>query len=203
MLGYILGLGDRHGENILLDTESGCVVHVDFDCLFGKGMLLERPETVPFRLTQNCVSALGITGIEGVFRKSCELCMEVLRDRANQQTLLSVLHVFIADPLIEWTSKPQKPQLQMGEEPKGIQQARTTIGDVERKLNGMLNVGAVVRLKAPDTESVLSKEERGKGLLGRDRGVGLSVAGQVDELLKAAMCKRNLSEMYVGWQPWL
>jgi len=203
MLGYILGLGDRHGENILLDTESGRVVHVDFDCLFGKGMLLERPETVPFRLTQNCVSALGITGVEGVFRKSCELCMEVLRDRANQQTLLSVLHVFIADPLIEWTSKPQKAQLQDGEEPRGIQQARSTIGDVERKLNGMLNVGAVVKLRAPDKESVLSPEERGKGLLGRDRGVGLSVAGQVDELLKAAMCKRNLSEMYVGWQPWL
>jgi len=200
MLGYILGLGDRHGENILLDTESGRLVHVDFDCLFGKGMLLERPETVPFRLTQNCVAAMGITGIEGVFRKSCELCMEVLRDRANQQTLLSVLHVFIADPLIEWTSRQQKDRDEEG----GIQKARTTIGDVEKKLNGMLNVGAVVRLKAPgDGESVLSPEERGRGLLGRDRGVGLSVAGQVDELLKAAMCKRNLSEMYVGWQPWL
>ena len=34
--------------------------------------------------------------------------------------------------------------------------------------------------------------------LGRDRGVGLSVKGQVDELIKAATCKRNLSEMYVG-----
>jgi len=203
MLGYIVGLGDRHGENILLDTESGRMVHVDFDCLFGKGMLLERPETVPFRLTQNCVAAMGITGIEGVFRKSCELCMEVLRDKANQQTLLSVLHVFIADPLIEWTSRPQKDKDRHDEE-RGIQQARTTIGDVEKKLNGMLNVGAVVRLKAHnDGESVLSLEERGRGLLGRDRGVGLSVAGQVDELLRAAMCKRNLSEMYVGWQPWL
>nr|QDO16365.1 serine/threonine-protein kinase ATR [Lingulodinium polyedra] len=201
MLGYILGLGDRHGENILLDTESGRMVHVDFDCLFGKGMLLERPETVPFRLTQNCVAAMGVTGIEGVFRRSCELCMEVLRDRANQQTLLSVLHVFIADPLIEWTSRPHKDR---HDEERGIQQARSTIGDVEKKLNGMLNVGAVVGPGAQhDGESVLSPEERGRGLLGRDRGVGLSVAGQVDELLKAAMCKRNLSEMYVGWQPWL
>eukprot|EP00421_Protoceratium_reticulatum_P022650 CAMPEP_0168396544 /NCGR_PEP_ID=MMETSP0228-20121227/20605_1 /TAXON_ID=133427 /ORGANISM="Protoceratium reticulatum, Strain CCCM 535 (=CCMP 1889)" /LENGTH=712 /DNA_ID=CAMNT_0008409993 /DNA_START=54 /DNA_END=2189 /DNA_ORIENTATION=+ len=196
MLGYILGLGDRHGENILLDTESGRLVHVDFDCLFGKGMLLERPETVPFRLTQNCVAALGVTGVEGVFRRACELCMDVLRDRANQQTLLSVLHVFIADPLIEWTARTQKAA---GEEDRGIQQARSTISDVERKLNGMLNVGAVVEARAGDGESVLSPEERGRGLLGRDRGVGLSVAGQVDELLKAATCKRNLSEMYVGW----
>ena len=29
-------LGDRHLENILLDTVSGDVVHVDFDCLFEK-----------------------------------------------------------------------------------------------------------------------------------------------------------------------
>merc|ERR1712003_189115 len=121
-------------------------------------MLLERPETVPFRLTQNCVAAMGITGVEGVFRKSCELMMAVLRDRANQQTLLSVLHCFIADPLIECTSRPQKDSRH--DEERGIQQARTTIGDVEKKLNGMLNVGAVVKLRAQnESESVLSPEE--------------------------------------------
>jgi serine/threonine-protein kinase ATR len=202
MLGYIVGLGDRHGENILIDTESGRMVQVDFDCLFGKGMLLEKPETVPFRLTQNCVAAMGVTGIEGVFRNCCELVMEVLRDRANQQTLLSVLHAFVADPLIEFAGKTA-PKGERHDEQR-TQQARTTIGDVEKKLNGMVNVGAVVRPRVyKDQESVLSAEERGRGLLGRDRGVGLSVAGQVDELLKAAMCKRNLSEMYVGWQPWM
>ncbi|CAE8687722.1 unnamed protein product [Polarella glacialis] len=208
MLGYIVGLGDRHGENILMDTESGRCVHVDFDCLFGKGMMLERPEMVPFRLTQNCVAAMGITGVEGVFRSSCELVMEVLRDRANTQTLLSVLHVFVADPLIEITQRrPDLPQ--SGPEKLDehrVQQARTTIAEVEKKLNGMLNCGAVIQPRSgvQDTgESVLSKDERARGLLGRDRGVGLSVKGQVDELLAAAMCKRNLSEMYVGWQPWL
>jgi len=29
-------LGDRHCENILLDTNTGDVVHVDFNCLFDK-----------------------------------------------------------------------------------------------------------------------------------------------------------------------
>lgn len=37
MVGYILGLGDRHGENILFDTTNGDTVHVDFNCLFNKG----------------------------------------------------------------------------------------------------------------------------------------------------------------------
>ena len=30
MVGYILGLGDRHAENILFDASSGQAVHVDF-----------------------------------------------------------------------------------------------------------------------------------------------------------------------------
>lgn len=38
--GYILGLGDRHGENILLDATCGDVVHVDFNCLFNKGIII-------------------------------------------------------------------------------------------------------------------------------------------------------------------
>ena len=60
MVGHIVGLGDRHGENILFDGHTGDCVHVDFSCLFDKGLALEKPELVPFRLTQvsssTCVS---------------------------------------------------------------------------------------------------------------------------------------------------
>jgi phosphatidylinositol kinase/protein kinase (PI-3 family) len=65
MVGFILGLGDRHCENILMDNNTGDLVHVDFNCLFEKGKSLETPERVPFRLTQNIVDALGVTGVEG------------------------------------------------------------------------------------------------------------------------------------------
>lgn len=36
MVGHITGLGDRHGENILVDATSGDVVQIDFACLFDK-----------------------------------------------------------------------------------------------------------------------------------------------------------------------
>ena len=39
MVGYILGLGDRHGENILFDATNGDCVHVDFNCLFNKASI--------------------------------------------------------------------------------------------------------------------------------------------------------------------
>ena len=51
-VGHVLGLGDRHLDNILLDLASGQVVHIDFNLSFDKGALLRVPEVVPFRLTQ-------------------------------------------------------------------------------------------------------------------------------------------------------
>ncbi|KRX75039.1 Serine/threonine-protein kinase smg-1 [Trichinella sp. T6] len=40
------------------------VVNIDYNVCFEKGKLLRVPETVPFRLTQNIVNALGISGVE-------------------------------------------------------------------------------------------------------------------------------------------
>uniref|UniRef100_V9IJ60 Serine/threonine-protein kinase atr n=1 Tax=Apis cerana TaxID=7461 RepID=V9IJ60_APICE len=103
MVGYILGLGDRHGENILFDSKCGDCVHVDFNCLFNRGELFEWPERVPFRLTHNMVDAMGPLKIEGPFRRACEITMRVLRQQSS--TLLSVLTPFVYDPLVSWNKK--------------------------------------------------------------------------------------------------
>lgn len=66
---YVSGLGDRHGENILFDSTNGDTMHVDFNCLFNKGLAFEYPERVPFRMTHNMVKAMGPTGVEGMFRQ--------------------------------------------------------------------------------------------------------------------------------------
>eukprot|EP00834_Sanchytrium_tribonematis_P000955 NODE_20_length_44879_cov_0.624654.p2 type:complete len:1242 gc:universal NODE_20_length_44879_cov_0.624654:10689-14414(+) len=100
MVGYAIGLGDRHCENVLIDVTTGDIVHVDFNCLFEKGKRLSIPEVVPFRLTQNIVRNMGITGIEGPFRKACEITLEILR---KQYYLLdNLLESFLNDPLMEW-----------------------------------------------------------------------------------------------------
>jgi serine/threonine-protein kinase ATR len=100
MVGYVLGLGDRHLENILLRTVDGECVHVDFDCLFNRGAALEKPERVPFRLTQNIVDGFGITSYNGVFRRSCEVVLKTLRD--NREMLMTAMHAFLHDPLANW-----------------------------------------------------------------------------------------------------
>lgn len=40
---YMIGLGDRHNDNILIQ-KNGAVSHIDFDCIFEKGTILPIPE---------------------------------------------------------------------------------------------------------------------------------------------------------------
>ena len=60
--GYIIGLGDRHSHNILLDRKTAEVVHIDLGIAFEQGRFLNTPELVPFRLTSNIVDGMGATG---------------------------------------------------------------------------------------------------------------------------------------------
>ncbi|ROW10526.1 hypothetical protein VMCG_01626 [Cytospora schulzeri] len=99
MVGTILGLGDRHGENVLLQEGNGGVFHVDFNCLFDKGLTFAQPERVPFRLTHNMVAAMGIYGYEGPFRQCSELTLSILRQQ--EETLMTILEAFIYDPTLD------------------------------------------------------------------------------------------------------
>ena len=56
-------------------------------------------EKVPFRLTQNVIDGFGITGIEGVYRRCCEVTLRILRE--NKNSLISVLESFVHDPLLD------------------------------------------------------------------------------------------------------
>lgn len=56
---YILGIGDRHLENWLLDQTDGSVLGIDFGLAFGVGTSqLGVPELIPVRLTQQFTSLL-------------------------------------------------------------------------------------------------------------------------------------------------
>jgi len=102
---HALGLGDRHGENVLLE-QSGGVFHVDFNCLFDKGLTFDKPELVPFRLTHNMVDALGAYGVEGPFRRSAHHAMRVMR--AQEDALLTIIETFVYDPTTDFVGPPRK-----------------------------------------------------------------------------------------------
>lgn len=68
---------------------------------FEQARILPTPEKVPFRLTRDIVAGFGVSGVDGVFRKSCEKTMEVLRH--NKSTIITILEVLLYDPLHMWT----------------------------------------------------------------------------------------------------
>ena len=101
IVGYILGLGDRHLNNILMSRKNGQIIHIDYGDCFEVAMKRDKyPEKVPFRLTRMLVKALGITEIEGIFRITCEKTMNLLRN--NRDSLLAILSALIHSPLISF-----------------------------------------------------------------------------------------------------
>ncbi|KAJ8409535.1 hypothetical protein AAFF_G00229360 [Aldrovandia affinis] len=179
MVGYVLGLGDRHGENILFDSLTGESVHVDFNCLFNKGETFEVPEVVPSRLTQNMVHAMGPMGTEGLFRQACEVTIRLMRDQ--REPLMSVLKTFLHDPLVEW-SKPVKGSSKTQANESGEilnEKAKTHVLDIEQRLQGVI-------------------KSRNKVL-----GLPLSIEGHVHYLIQEATDDNNLCQMYLGWGPYL
>lgn len=101
ILGYILGLCDRHAENIQLNPVSGHVVHVDLNCLFNRGELFMVPECVPFRLTHNMIAAMGTLGFHGLFSATCEDVLLICRQFREQ--FLQCISIFLYDHLLDWT----------------------------------------------------------------------------------------------------
>lgn len=119
MVGYILGLGDRHPSNLMLDRITGKIIHIDFGDCFEVAMKREKyPERVPFRLTRMLTYAMEVSNIEGSFRITCEHVMRVLRD--NKESVMAVLEAFIHDPLLTWrltnTASPAGPNFRSDRE---------------------------------------------------------------------------------------
>jgi FKBP12-rapamycin complex-associated protein len=101
MVGYILGLGDRHPSNLMLDRLSGKIVHIDFgDCFDVAKNRVKYPEKIPFRLTRMIVRAMEATGYEGNYRLTCERVLRLLRN--NHDSILAVLEAFVYDPVLNW-----------------------------------------------------------------------------------------------------
>uniref|UniRef100_A0A3B3UHQ1 Serine-protein kinase ATM n=1 Tax=Poecilia latipinna TaxID=48699 RepID=A0A3B3UHQ1_9TELE len=193
-IGYIVGLGDRHIQNILIDEQTAELVHIDL-VAFEQGKILPTPETVPFRLSRDVVDGMGITGVEGVFR-CCEKTMEVMR--SSQEALLTIVEVLLYDPLFDWTMNPLKAfYLQHDEQQELNATLSSTMGgedlDNHRKSDSQSFNKVAERV-------LLRLQEKLKGV---EEGTVLSVGGQVNLLIQQAMDPKNLSRLFPGWQAWV
>jgi phosphatidylinositol 3-kinase len=55
---YLLAVGDRHLENLLIDKD-GHLFHVDFGFIFGKNPPFKNTAQPPVRICQEMIQCLG------------------------------------------------------------------------------------------------------------------------------------------------
>ena len=133
MVGYVIGLGDRHLDNVLLDLRSAELLHIDYSVCFERGLRLKVPETVPFRLTHSMQAALGPAGADGAFASWSEATLRVLR--RSRETLLTLLEAFVYDPLVDWESDRGREEQRKGAELSvGLQIAATRVDELRAPL---------------------------------------------------------------------
>ncbi|KAK2968905.1 hypothetical protein RJ640_018597, partial [Escallonia rubra] len=211
-VGYLLGLGDRHPSNLMLNRYSGKILHIDFGDCFEAAMNREKfPEKACFKFL-----------------------------RTNKDSVMAMMEAFVHDPLINWrlfnfNEVPQMTTLasthvpavvsteesavnkellqpQRGAREREILQAVHQLGDA----NEVLNELAVVvmermnnKLTGRDfstcspvaTNSMQHTLDHSTLTSGDSREVdhGLSVKLQVQKLILQARSHENLCQNYVGY----
>lgn len=183
IVGYILGIGDRHVQNILIDLNTAEVIHIDFGIAFEQGRILPHPELIPFRLTRDIVAPMGVAGVNGVFRKTCEKTLEILRN--NETMLTTILEVLLYDPLYAWTMstrRARRNQLEAGEN------FDDDTSEIERDSTASRALQRIqTKLKGQADDSFAYS----------------SVEGQVESLIQKATSPALLSRLFKGWQPYI
>ncbi|XP_055310881.1 DNA-dependent protein kinase catalytic subunit-like [Sitodiplosis mosellana] len=94
---WVLGIGDRHLDNFVIDLRNAQLIGIDFNMAFGAATRrLEVPELVPFRLTNQFANVMKPLGTSGFLIK----CMaHVLRMfRLESESLMAALEAFICGP---------------------------------------------------------------------------------------------------------
>ncbi|KAF9955057.1 hypothetical protein BGZ72_004086 [Mortierella alpina] len=104
---YVLGIGDRHLENFLLDMSNGCLIPIDFGHAFGSATeVLPVPELVPFRLTRQLEGFLKPLGIKGLLEHPMVCIMKALQSK--KEVILNTMDIFVKEPLLDWRSHALK-----------------------------------------------------------------------------------------------
>ncbi|KIM44739.1 hypothetical protein M413DRAFT_442693 [Hebeloma cylindrosporum] len=188
LVGHVLGLGDRHVSNILLDNVTGEVVHIDLGIAFDQGKLLPIPERVPFRMTADIIDGMGPSGTSGVFQRCSEETLRVLREES--ELIMTVLEVFKHDPLHSWTAS----EVKVKQAQTGVPTS-TSVNDTTR-----FNLGIGIDMSSGSADEAA---DRALSSVARKLDTSLSVESTVNELIAEATDPMNLATIFYGWSPYL
>lgn len=223
---YLIGIGDRHLENFLVDTTDGEVLGIDFGIAFGSGVDLTTPELMPFRLTQQIEGVIAPHPLEGAYKQTMVHTLRALRK--NKSLILDTCDIFVKEPLLDWTKEAKKKLQQQLSEDEPIEEKKSheremealsflpkqKIDKVKKKIAG---VNPVLILKQELSESTHASKKYYKqlcetiqGPIGSQRNTLLAqkktfldVEEQVDCLIETARDPDILGRVWLGWSAYI
>lgn len=98
---YILGIGDRHLDNFLINSKTCEIFAIDFGFSFGQAFGNMIPELVPFRLTPQIRNIISPLGIKGIIRQTLVDIFAAFKN--GKHKILDYCDVFVKEPLLDWT----------------------------------------------------------------------------------------------------
>ncbi|KAG9478931.1 hypothetical protein GDO78_012545 [Eleutherodactylus coqui] len=213
---WILGIGDRHLNNFMVNMETGGMIGIDFGHAFGTAtQFLPVPELMPFRLTRQIVNLMLPLKETGLFDS---VMVHALRAyRTNPDLLISTMDVFVKEPSLDWKNFEAK-QLKKGGD--WVKDINTTSEDwyptqkiscAKRKLAGVnpavitceeLRLGHA-KSKAYGKFCEVAKGVEEYNIRAREPEDGLSEEIQVKCLIDQATDPNILGRVWTGWEPWI
>ncbi|CCW66400.1 unnamed protein product [Phytomonas sp. Hart1] len=200
LVGYVLGLGDRHLGNILLSMSTGKIVHIDFGDSFDVGRLRHvLPETVPFRLTRMLTNAMEVFGVNGVFRASATRTQSVLSQ--NRDSIMALLSAFVYDAIMQHKGNV-KNIMDKSRSPQNI--VERTRNKLRGREMALPNARMTIYNTTPEScrrPDLLFMSKAFDDSAVRDQSLGMTPEMQVGFLIDEATRIDNHTTMYFGWGP--
>ncbi|KAM9332600.1 DNA-dependent protein kinase catalytic subunit [Pholidichthys leucotaenia] len=213
---WILGIGDRHLSNFMINMETGGMIGIDFGHAFGSAtQFLPVPELMPFRLTQQFVNLMQPLKESGLIQS---IMVHSLRAyRTEPDLLLNTMDVFVKEPSLDWKNFEMKQLKKGGTWTESVNTKEINwyplqkVNFARRKLEGA-NPAAIT---SEELKLGFEKDSAFAGMQAVALGTeeynirakhpagGLSVELQVNCLLDQAMDPNLLSRVWVGWEPWI
>ncbi|XP_061073095.1 DNA-dependent protein kinase catalytic subunit [Conger conger] len=213
---WVLGIGDRHLSNFMVNLETGGAVGIDFGHAFGSAtQFLPVPELMPFRLTRQFLNLMQPMRESGLIQSVMVHSLRAFR--ADPDLLLNTMDIFVKEPSLDWKNFELK-QLKKGG--TWVQTVNTKeinwypvqkVNFARRKLEGAnpaVITSEELRLgfeKAAPFKGMLAvalgQEEH--NVRARESADGLSVEAQVDCLLDQATDPNILGRVWFGWEAWI
>ncbi|KAG0005263.1 hypothetical protein BGZ65_011584, partial [Modicella reniformis] len=221
---YVLGIGDRHLENFLLDMSKGCLIPIDFGHAFGSATeVLPVPELAPFRLTRQLEAFMNPLGTKGLLEHPMVCIMKALQ--SNKDILLNAMDVFVKEPLLDWRKfavNQAKEQKKRGVDMESFEIDEDSvappawyvdqkIGIAQKKLEGYnptyltaleLKMGHANKDFLPALTKIVIGDKQ-YNVRARYGKVCPSVQAQIECLLDMATDLDILGRAWVGWMSWV